>query len=484
MRKGQQKTAIAGYLGESHMRMQRWVGRSFLLAGLLAGTPLLVAQRPGAAPTPEGTQSPAATPDELLRQATEAIDSGHLPESRLLLDRVRTLDATHRGLWAAYAVLSLREKAPETAVDEFSKELALHPDQLPVYGALASVLVELKRRPDALAVLQRWQAAAPNDPRPAVSVVTFLLAEDRAEDAVRAGHEALARLPETARGDLPLGYALGSAELKAGDKAAGAKRLVGLLGMTNDSSTRNSIAYELADANVELPTAEAVERGVLGQIELESEGWNANAGPQPLQFGTPLLAAAWDTLGWILFREGKPADAEPLVRASWRNELRGAIGEHLSEIEAARGQAAAAHADLQLAVAAARAVDEGGGAAQAALAAMEARLGSMDAHAAAQPGKGVTAPGAATVLERLRTFSLGPAGGRSGSALYAVLISRGRIVGSVPGTPGGTPWGEVKTLLAHADLAVLFPAPGAYVQLVHLARVNCAPRGCELVLQP
>jgi hypothetical protein len=51
-----------------------------------------------------------------------------------------------------------------------------------------------------------------------------------------------------------------------------------------------------------------------------------------------LLIASWDTLGWILFREGKLQDALPLVLAGWRNSLEPEGGDHLGQIYEAMGR--------------------------------------------------------------------------------------------------------------------------------------------------
>ncbi len=470
------------------------------LPSLLLWGSLLPAQEPLPAPGAATGQASASgadpSPADLLRQAGQAIDANHLAEARAALDRLRTLNARQPGLWAAYAVLSLREKDPGTAVVDFRKELALHPDNDPVYSPLTAALVQLNRRPEALDAARAWAAVAPADPRPVGLEVNLLLDEGQNGKALEAGTAGLARLPESARHDPSLQYSLGLAELRAGDKAAGAKRLVQMLSGTDDSSVRNSIAYALADAGSELPTAEATARQAIERMELESEGWSLGGGSQPLQFGTPLLVAAWDTLGWALFREGKPAEAEPYIRAAWRNVLHGTVGEHLSEVEAALGRPAAAAADLQLAVAAAGAANPQSGVERAELAAMEARLKTVAAversggHASAKRagvGQGGDATGDAAAstpdLLRLRTFSLGPAGGRNGSATYAVLLARGKVVAAASIAGAGSALPGADALLAHANLSTLFPATGSFVQLVHLFVVSCAPKGCELVLQ-
>ena len=50
------------------------------------------------------------------------------------------------------------------------------------------------------------------------------------------------------------------------------------------------------------------------------------------------MFAVWDTLGWILYREGKLDDAESYLKAAWINIQSDTVAEHLGELEVARGR--------------------------------------------------------------------------------------------------------------------------------------------------
>ncbi len=418
------------------MHSRRLLRHSALLLTLLAAHPHATAQAslPGSpASDPATTQSA----EDLLRTAVEAIGANHLAGAHTLLDQLRLLDAQQPGLWSAYGLLSLRENDASTAVVDFQKELANHPDALQVYAPLVGTLLALKRRPEALETLRAWSTAVPTDPQPVGLLVGTLLADGETSEAIKAGTDGLAHLPESARNDLQLQYSLAAAELKGGKEASGARRMTALLQLTNDTSTRNSIAYALADAGVELPAAEATERSVLNQLELESEGWSLDGNPGIPLFGTQLLTAAWDTMGWILFKEGKPAGAEPFVRASWRNNPHADVGAHLKAIDAARGQ-------------------RGPG----------LPYGTTDA-----------------ALQRLRSIPLGPSGGRNGTGNYRILLSRGKVI-QAHRDSGDLNGPAIDALFARADVSPLFPAKGSYVQLVHRVTVNCTQSSCEMVLTP
>ena len=54
-----------------------------------------------------------------------------------------------------------------------------------------------------------------------------------------------------------------------------------------------------------------------------------------------LLIASWDTLGWILYLNGKLDQAEPFLVAAWRNSYHPEVGDHLGSAARERGQAGA-----------------------------------------------------------------------------------------------------------------------------------------------
>ena len=88
---------------------------------------------------------------------------------------------------------------------------------------------------------------------------------------------------------------------------------------SDDTEVLNDAGYVLAETGLDLPYAEEVSRKSINVLEAKTAAItpaevNSNAFAQ-----SRLLIAAWDTLGWILFREGKLEQAEPLIIAGWRN---------------------------------------------------------------------------------------------------------------------------------------------------------------------
>ena len=113
----------------------------------------------------------------------------------------------------------------------------------------------------------------------------------------------------------------------------------------------NDVAYALADASQDLPLAEKTERQVLDKLASETQTWTLDEAPALLRSKSALLTASWDTMGWILYREGKVNDAEPYIEASWLYNPSLEVGQHLGDVEVALGHKDTALRSYQLTLA-------------------------------------------------------------------------------------------------------------------------------------
>jgi hypothetical protein len=129
-------------------------------------------------------------------------------------------------------------------------------------------------------------------------------------------------------------------------QAEGEPILRDLVSTSEDPNQLNDAAYELADANLDLPLAEKAAHHSLELLDKLST--NGETGTAALQRAN-LLTHVWDTYGWILYRENKIAEAEPWIRAAWRNSNFAEEGYHLAILLDLQHHPAEALAQLQLA---------------------------------------------------------------------------------------------------------------------------------------
>lgn len=415
--------------------------------------------------------------DELIDQARRELNQHQLEGAQADLDRVKATNANERGLWACYGYLDFLRGDSEGAVRDYHKEIALHPDEFWSYRALAEMQISIDQRPGAEETLRGWMAADASDPTPVAMLVNLLLDDQKPKDALAAAQSGIGHLPPDKKTDENVQLALGRAQMKAGAVSEGDATLTALLKDSKGPLTLNNAAYELADANRELALADASEKSALAKLDAETATWTMDESPQTLAQSSTLLSASWDTMGWILFREGKTAEAEAYLRAARRSRRDWTVSEHLADVELARGDKSAALAQYQDALAVVPKVNTMGVRKAPGPEAIEIQ-GKIDALKRA----GVRAsPLVDPNSQAGRTFSLGPSKGRSGAAEYKLLLSREKVERIEP-VAGETEIRDVDGLLQNFKTQGFFP-PDSGARLIEDVFVNCHQAVCELVLR-
>src|SRR5258708_6222755 len=120
---------------------------------------------------------------------------------------------------------------------------------------------------------------------------------------------------------------------------------------TDDMEAVNDATDVLAEIDRELPYAEEASRKGTAALEARTGAIGPSEANSSACAQANLLFASWDTLGWILFREGKFEQAEPLLLAGWRNSLVAHRGNHLAQLYEAMGKRQEALAIYRLAAA-------------------------------------------------------------------------------------------------------------------------------------
>lgn len=400
------------------------------------------------APTPPITgETAAAQPSnpeaaKLVVSAGEKIQALDLGAARKLLDDARALNPTERGLWLGYGAVASQYGVSTEAVEDFQRELSYHPEQVQLYSYIAQ---EQRRRGNtaaAVKTLRAWIAAAPDNSNAAVILVETLTADKKFMEAVSEAQAAITRLGKD-NPDLPRLHLVSSEALcAAGDTTRAAAEAQPLLSSLTDPMQINSVAYTLAQANVAIPEAELAQRKAVAALEDQTAGWTVAEPDAAVSRLHHSLAAAWDTLGWILYREKKYDEALGYLNAAARIAGGKEVHDHIAAIAAALRTPASS--------ALARADDQ-----------------------------------------QLRTLSLGSAKGRHGTAELRALLVDGKIVATGPfadtnvlSAPGSAPrLADADQLLKAGDLHSLLP-PGSRAHILRSGIVNCHNSTCEFVLLP
>ncbi len=133
-------------------------------------------------------------------------------------------------------------------------------------------------------------------------------------------------------------FRLGLTQIKSGHYEDGRKSFDKALDLVHTSTTENNIAYELADAGLDLDKASQLISGTLAP--------EARQVCEPEKLSKEDKCAAQlrrivfmiDTAGWVLYRQGKIGEAEPYLMASRAISPRAENAIHLSILLAKSGR--------------------------------------------------------------------------------------------------------------------------------------------------
>jgi tetratricopeptide (TPR) repeat protein len=414
---------------------------------------------------------------KLVAEAYKEVQQRDLDDAKVKLDKAKSLNGRQAWLWTTYAVLAYSRGEMTEAMEDYQQELKFHPEQYGVYGALAQVQDQLGRRSEAEETLKRWAAVQPESTTPTVNLMNMLVGDKKAAEAEAVAEAAIVKLPDDKKKDETLLLSLGRAQIMAGKKDKGEATLLALMQSTESPLMVNDAAYELADAGLQLAAAESATRTALGKMEETSKAWTLDEKAQTLATKTASIVATWDTLGWILYREGKLGEAEDYLNASWLSDLSATGGEHLGDVLAKEGKKNAALTAYELGLAAAQKYDAMG--VKKAPGEEEVKLEER-AAALRKNGARSSVQDARKTLQALRTIRMGAAKGIDGTAEYRLLLSDGKVERAEAVGTKRLEGGDIR--LETLALTGFWPA-GSHARMVRTGMLNCHSNVCELVLE-
>jgi tetratricopeptide (TPR) repeat protein len=372
--------------------------------------------------------------DDQLGKAYKAMDAKTM---KSLLKEMKGIDPQARRLYAWSASLAYLEGKNQEAIRDNWKELELYPDEVDRYNVIVFFQMRSHDRTGAEDTLRKWAEAVPTDPDPMLQLSSMLEEDGTKFEALEAAQKAAARAGDDSKLKESVQLQLGKAQLTAGKTSDGVKTYTALLNTSDNPLTLNNAAYDLADAKLELPLAEKSALAALEKLTAETASWTLDENPALLASKTSLLLATWDTVGWILYREGKLKEAESYLVAARLNRPNDfVVQKHLDEVRINMKTAGATPGDR---------------------------------------------PAANATEQQLRTIPLGTAPARPAAAEYRLLLSKGRVQRSEP--TGEKTVDGADAMLRKADFTAFFPA-GSDAKLARQGIVNCVPAHCELVLEP
>ena len=392
---------------------------------------------------------------------------GNWDGAQSVLNEIKAKDPTYPYVMSMLGAVALHAGKTDEAIADFNAELANHRETSSnIVVMLANTYVSQKRYEEAEILVRKYLER--ND-----TILFTCLANAQARAGDDAGslatlQAAMAAHPGDTSIEIPLANTLRRMHR---DKEAIAMAK-GAIHATQDPNALNSNAYLLSEIKTDLPAAEEASRRSIDIVDRDlSKASIQGTDSKPINESN-LLLASWDTLGWILFEEGKATEAEEYVRPAWQNRADLAIGNHLGQILEKEGRPSEALTIDEAALAVAGPSASGD------------EVAELKNNIARLKDAGVRDAGgdAAKLIVNMHTFQIPNPTPLDGTATVRILIAEDAIQDSYQ-VDGPREMQPVVASLSKLKMpGVILQA--SLGQLVRQAAVNCkvTAQTCELVV--
>jgi uncharacterized protein HemY len=420
------------------------------------------------APEPKPVDE-SASAGELMDKAREQLRSGDWISAKATLEAVKKKNPDQEFLYATLGSIALMQRNYDQARSDFEIELKEHPDNAMVVGALADAENRADDAAAAQKTLKDYLATHPDELRLSNFLASLQLKEQDYDGALATMQSAADHHPKDPSIRIGLGNTL--VRLNRMDEAAAAAKSI--LEDASDPGTMNDAAYILSETGRDLAYAETMSRKSVDLLEQKTASiTTAEANSQAFATNN-LLIASWDTLGWILYQEGKYDEAHPFIMAGWRNGLNAEVGDHLGQLYEAMKKPDEACAAYRLADATVNS-----NTAPEIKRHIHESFTRLEA-AGAKPGP----KNGTEALQNSRTYKLGKVAGATGWGTFRIQLAAEGVVESQQ-MSGDHSIAGISDSIRNMKFPELLP-PGSKAHLLRSAVVSCSESGgCELVLVP
>jgi predicted Zn-dependent protease len=425
-----------------------------------------------------GTSSASGseTAHQMIAQANGLELANDLAGALKLLDKLKAMAPKQPYLWSNYGWVAMRQNKLSEALKDFERELKYHPDESYVQYLYAIALKADGQPAKAISVLKATVAKNPSD-----VAAALVLAPMEGKTDLPGAIAMLEKVQTAVPGNDVITEDLAGLLIRNHQSDKAIPLLEKGLKAARDEVALNNESYDLAMTGADLPLAEQKEREALRQLDEQTSQMQVTGANPEAFVRASLLASDWDTLGYILMKEGKLAEARSYLAAAWVNEQDLTVGLHYGMVLERMGQKAQAMRIYHLAEG--QKPDEL--VASSPTAQESAQLKEAIAHLDKEKVRS-TGEDATIALQRMRTFHLE-------AAVLPKTFEQAtfRLEFSAEGPPqvmqvnGDAAMAQFVTRIAGVDFPKMVPA-GSNARLLRDAVMSCSPgdRDCVLVLLP
>ena len=432
-------------------------------------TTAAAADKKAVLPADSAGDTPVASATQLMARAQQQMKQNDIAGEKATLLELEKKAPDTPYTYSMLGYLAARENHFDEAETDFKKELANHPDDdanIPIL--FASVYGGQKKYTESVTLLQSYEA------RGGVRV-SLALASYQQLAGDNAGAVGTLQRATTSHGDdRQLLTAYASALHAAHRETEAAAVAKAAMDESNDAFLLNNNSYVLAETGNDLDLAEKKARQAIDLREAETAAISV-AEANSAAFNASLnLVAAYDTLAYILLKEGKPEAAEPYQQAAWFGSASITIGDHLALIQEAMHHPDDALTTDELALATSGAAANKPDYAEVQQNADRLRKAGAHSHVS----------NAGQQLQMQRTFKVPRLPDAKGWGTFRVQVGAAGIVDSdmVSGSPAVKPMtAEVNKLKVSGGVP-----PASHAKLLRDGVLSCSAgqATCEFVLMP
>jgi tetratricopeptide (TPR) repeat protein len=212
---------------------------------------------------------------------------------------------------------------------------------------LGFCLMSQHKYDDAVKTWQTFISADPQDADGPANLGSVLDTLKRYKEAAAAYESAI----KLGRDTPNLETNLGIANLSAGDTDAATIAFSKALELDTTPDSKNTIAYEYAEAGLKLPLALDYAKQAVNTVEEESRKVDIAILKTDDLRPTRSLGPYWDTLGWVYYKMDDLSEAERYLLPAWNLSQDSVVADHLGQVYEKQHKSAAALRMYRLAVA-------------------------------------------------------------------------------------------------------------------------------------
>jgi tetratricopeptide (TPR) repeat protein len=237
--------------------------------------------------------------------------------------------------WLALGATYARLRDWAKAEESFKKVIQLDPKNGAAYHDLGLVYRATHRDDEAIAQFRKQLEFSPADARIHDNLAVLYAAKNQWEQS----RAAAARAAELSPDDPVRWSRLARAQVKLGQTDEAGKTFDRALSLAHSPMTENDVAYYMADAGIQLDRAWKLISGALDPEARAACEPQAMLKDDKCTAQLVRIAHMLDTAAWVLYRQGKAADADPYAAAAYAIQPEAEVTVHRAVLAAKAGRA-------------------------------------------------------------------------------------------------------------------------------------------------